>query len=301
MRHDSGVGERASGSRRASVDQRGAEHFAMASRDELWIHGTLAESRLMYGEAHGGGDVIESRDSCDQELVRACEDDLDAARTISSGLRDVRIRIVVRAAREDGHSVVETTMTIRSGDLSIVTTPADAVADYALLRTVAARNCMDPVASVPIVWQNGSASVLLHEAVGHAAEEGAAEVSWPPWLTVETPLVPRRATFRDVPLPRMTHLAARQSGAPFEMPETFLEVFLIDGGAYDPLNDMVTINVAASSCGRFTIRRSRTQIAAALRGATGQPIRYPGVICSREGQELYVASHAPVIVTDALT
>ena len=45
---------------------------------------------------------------------------------------------------------------------------------------------------------------------------------------------------------------------------------------------------------------SRAEIAASLSGASGEPIRYPGVICSREGQELYVASHAPVIITDGL-
>jgi hypothetical protein len=64
---------------------------------------------------------------------------------------------------------------------------------------------------------------------------------------------------------------------------------------------MVTINVAVSTAGRFTISRSRAQIAASLSGAEGEPIRYPGVICSREGQELYVASHAPVMITGPLT
>ena len=32
----------------------------------------------------------------------------------------------------------------------------------------------------------------------------------------------------------------------------------------------------------------------------GPPLRYPGVICSREGQELYVPSFAPLMVTDPL-
>jgi hypothetical protein len=154
---------------------------------------------------------------------------------------------------------------------------------------------------VPLVWRNGSAAVLLHEAIGHASEHGAAPVPWPAWLSVDAPLMPRRATFRDVPLPRMTHLVARQTGAPFALPDERVDIELIAGGAYDPLTDLVTINVAASSAGAFTIRRTRAQIAASLAGATGAPVRYPGVICSREGQELFVASHAPLIITDALT
>jgi hypothetical protein len=99
----------------------------------------------------------------------------------------------------------------------------------------------------------------------------------------------------------MKHLVARQTGAPFAPPSRHIEVQLIAGGAYDPVTDIVTINVAVSTAGPFTIRRTRAQIAAALAGAAGEPVRYPGVICSREGQELYVASHAPVMFTDALT
>jgi hypothetical protein len=151
------------------------------------------------------------------------------------------------------------------------------------------------------VWQNGSAAVLLHEAIGHASEHGAGPVTWPAWLSVDAPLASRRETFRDVPLPRMTHLIARQSGAPFALPDERIDVQLVAGGAYDPLTDLVTIDIAASNIGAFTIQRTRTEIAASLAGATGDPIRYPGVICSREGQELFVASHAPVIVTGPLT
>jgi hypothetical protein len=98
----------------------------------------------------------------------------------------------------------------------------------------------------------------------------------------------------------MTHLIARQTNAPFVLPSERIDVQLIAGGAYDPLTDIVTIDVAVSSAGPFTIRRSRAEVAASLTGASGEPIRYPGVICSREGQELYVASHAPVMITDRL-
>jgi hypothetical protein len=184
--------------------------------------------------------------------------------------------------------------------ISVVTTPENALIDFEMFRGVVGRRATSPTGSLPILWQNGSAAVLLHESIGHASEHNAALVSWPSWLSVEAPLVPRRETFRDVPLPRMTHVIARQNGAPFEMPDQYIEVQLIAGGAYDPLTDDVTINVAVSTAGAFTIRRTRAEIAASIRGASGQPLRYPGVICSREGQELYVASHAPVMITDGL-
>lgn len=275
--------------------------FAIASRDELWLRGTLMESRLMHGEARQHGQVIDATDVSDPRLARACDDAIDAVSSAIAALHDARVRTVVRATREDGLESVETTMTIAIGGLSVVTTPADAPFDSALLRTLAEAKPTMSIFSLPIVWQNGSAAVLLHEAIGHANEHGAAPVSWPAWLSVDAPLVTRRETFRDAPLPRMKHLLARQTGAPFAPPDECIEVQLIAGGAYDPVTDVVTINVAVSSAGPFTIRRTRAQIAAALAGAAGEPIRYPGVICSREGQELYVASHAPLMITDALT
>jgi hypothetical protein len=275
--------------------------FAIASRDELWLCGALMESRLMHGQARQHGRMIEATDARDEGLVRACDKAIDAARAAVAALRDARVRVVARATREDGNETVRTTMTVAIGGLSLVTTPADALHDHELLRTLAESKPAAAIGSLPIVWRKGSAAVLLHEAVGHASEHGAAPVPWPAWLSVDVPLVLRRETFRDVPLPRMTHLLARQLGAPFVLPEERIEVQLIAGGAYDPVTDVVTINVSVSTSGPFTMQRTRSQIAASLRGATGEPVRYPGVICSREGQELYVSSHAPVMITDPLT
>jgi hypothetical protein len=206
----------------------------------------------------------------------------------------------VRATREDDAQSVETTITVRVNGVSIVTTPADAHRDYALLRKLARSKPAAKPEPLPIVWQNGSAAVLLHEAIGHACEHGAVEIPWPAWLTVEAPLALRRETFRDVPLPRMTHLIAQQSGAPFAPPHERIDVQLIAGGGYDPVTGIVTIDIAVSTAGAFTVQGTRSEIAASLIGAVGEPIRYPGVICSREGQQLYVASHAPVMLTDAL-
>jgi hypothetical protein len=276
--------------------------FAIASRDELWLRGALSESRLMHGQARQHGQTIDATDAFDGNLVRACDEAIEGARSTIAALGDARVRVVARATtREDDGECVETTITISIGGLSVVTTVLNAIADYELLRRLAGSKPTMAPGSFPIAWQNGSAAVLLHEAIGHAREHDAAGVRWPAWLSVDAPLVMRRETFRDVPLPRMKHLIATQSEAPFVLPRERIDVELIAGGAYDPVTDMVTINVAVSTAGVFTIRRTRTHIAAALSGATGEPIRYPGVICSREGQELYVASHAPVMITDALT
>lgn len=275
--------------------------FAIASRDELWLRGALVESRLTHGQARQRGQTIEATDARDERLVRACDQAIDDAGAVVAALRDARVRVVVRATREHDAETVETTITIAIGGMSVVTTPADALHDHELLRTLSASRQTAKTGSLPIVWQNGSAAVLLHEAVGHASEHGARPVLWPSWLSVEVPLIPRRETFRDVPLPRMTHLIARQHDAPFAMPDERIEVQLIAGGAYDPVTDVVTIDVAVSTAGPFTIRQTRSRIAAALSGAAGEPIRYPGVVCSREGQELFVASHAPLMITDALT
>jgi hypothetical protein len=271
--------------------------FAIASRDELWLRGALIESRLMHGVARQRGDAIEASDARDEGLVRACDLALDDALVAVSSFHDARVRLVVRATRENDVEAVETTMTIAIDGVSVVTTPSNAAADYELL--LHARNGTAPLRG-SIVWRNGSAAVLLHEAFGHASEHEVVAVVWPSWLSIDAPLTPRRETFRDVPLMRMSHLIARQTNAPFALPDEHIEVQLVAGGAYDPITDIVTIDVAVSSAGRFTIRRSRAEIAASLTGASGEPIRYPGVICSREGQELYVASHAPVMITDGL-
>jgi hypothetical protein len=277
------------------------ELFAIASRDELWMRGAVVESRLSHGEARQLAASIEASDARDERLVRACDRAIANTRDTVIALRDARVRVVVRATRENDTESVQTTITVAIGGVSVVTTPGDALADYELLRSLVGSKHETPMRPLPIVWRNGSAAVLLHEAIGHAGEHGAVPVAWPSWLSVEAPLAPRRETFRDVPLPRMTHLLARQNDAPFALPEARIEVQLIAGGAYDPVTDVVTINVAVSTAGPFMIRRTRAEIAAALSGAAGETLRYPGVICSREGQELYVASHAPVMITDPLT
>ena len=129
----------------------------------------------------------------------------------------------------------------------------------------------------------------------------------PPWLIVDVPLKLRRASFKDVPLLRMTDVIARQHGAPFALPHERIDIELVDGGAYDPLTELVTLRIAAATLVEgqraralrpFTICESRDVLIRSLVGASGEPLRYPGVICSREGQELVVSSYAPLMLTE---
>jgi hypothetical protein len=195
-------------------------------------------------------------------------------------------------------------MTIAIDGISIVTDLDHIDEDLAnLRRLLALPKTHDPRPTTnAIVWSNGSASVLLHEAVGHAAEHEHETIAWPSWLRVDAPLRLRRASFRDVPLLRMTTLTATQNDAPFDVPEDSVEIHLLAGGAYEPLTETITLDVAVAThrgarCAPFTITKTRREVAASLAGARGGPLRYPGVICSREGQELVVGSYAPLVFT----
>jgi hypothetical protein len=297
--------------------------FRIATRDELWLRGRLVESRLSHGEAIEDERGIIASDARDDALVAACEREMDRMHAVMP--RDARVRLVATASTEEAHAEEASTMTIGMRGLSVVTSPEHAREDYELLRAIAA---VDPEGEpldyrgVPIVWRNGSAAVLLHEAIGHAKEHDHAPIDWPPWLEVDLPLKPRRASFSDVPLLRMTNLRARSAGVPpagrapsrrleggetppDQPPRTAafpIEILLVAAGSYEPLTETVTLRIAAANYnGRrlppFDIREPRAAVAQALIAAEGEPIRYPGVVCSREGQELVVGSFAPVMVT----
>ena len=288
--------------------------FAHAVREELWSRGRLIESRLDHGEAHQDETGIVATDARDDALVAACERELDRLRAV------VPPDAIVRLVAESGTDGTSSAMTVRIGPLSIVTTSEHLDEDLALLRRCAALQqraasqqsatersaalqAAGPPASSrpPMLWLHGSASILLHEAVGHALEHGHAPLAFPDWLHVDIPLGMRRATFRDVPLTRMTHVNASQSGAPFVLPPDLIEIHLVDGGAYEPLTETVIIRIAAAMrngqpVAPFTITTHRDAIR--FLGAEGHPVRYPGVICSREGQELVVGSCAPTLLTE---
>ncbi|HEV7921835.1 MAG TPA: hypothetical protein VGR02_13685 [Thermoanaerobaculia bacterium] len=305
-----------------------SERFSIAARDELWAHGVLLESRLEHGTAVLSADGIEATDVADPSLIAACDEEMARLRAAVASLADARIRAVARAASDGERSA---TLTITMRGVSIVTTPAAAARDTAMLRALVAREAEEELREpLPMVWRNGSAAVLLHEAFGHPAEHGPLTPAFSPrggekvleerekgWLRVEDvsplgtadllagerPLALRRASFRDVPLHRMTALVARQVGAPFEVPERHVEIHLVAGGTYDPLTGVLTVDVSIANLGNarlapFTITATRDQLA--FLGASGEPVRYPGVVCSREGQELVVGSFAPVLITGAL-
>jgi hypothetical protein len=274
--------------------------FAHAVREELWSRGRLLESRLSHGEAHDDEYGIVATDARNDDYVAAAEQELDRLRdAMPDGF-------TVRLVAESGTEGTTGTITVRHGPLSIVTTPAHIKEDVTLLRrgadaspvlSAVEGSAVPPASSRPaFLWQHGSASVLLHELLGHPLEHGIEPLPLPHWLHVDIPLATRRATFRDIPLLRMQHVRASQTNAPFEPPGDAIEITLIDGGAYDPLTDIVTLTIAASSIGAFTISEPRARFA--ITGAQGEPVRYPGVICSREGQELVVGSFAAVMLTE---
>ena len=255
--------------------------FSIAQIDELWLRGKLAERRLMHGTAEQIGNEIIATDARDDALVAKCEAAIERMHRVVPP--DARVRLVSRNG--------DATMTVDINGVSIVTTPEFIATDLQLLRQPPATR---PLRPAPLVWHHGSAALLLHEAIGHPRELNIPEIEWPAWLRVDCPIELRRASFSDVPLRRMTRVVVSQIDAPFALPDDRIDVQLVRGGAYDPLTDVVTIDVAVP---QFTIRATRAEIAAALLGATGEPIRYPGVVCSREGQELVVGSYAPVVVT----
>jgi hypothetical protein len=266
--------------------------YAAATREELWSRGRLVERRLEHGEAIERGGVIDARDVRDDALVAWCDAELERLRV---ACELPLVRLVAEASTEGAWSLI-----VIGG--AVVTDAAHYADDVRLMRPAGTANAN----ASDIVWRNGSAAVLLHEAIGHAREHGHAELAWPPWLRVDVPLAMRRASFRDVPLLRMKELVASQDGAPFALPRRRIEVQLVDGGAYEPLTETVSLRIAAADLvdgdlvtplAPFDIRETRQRIARAIVGASGEPLRYPGVICSREGQELFVASHAPVLHT----
>ena len=264
--------------------------FAHAVHEELWSYGRRVEARLAHGEAVDEPDgSITASDTRDDALVARAEQQLERLRAAMPG--DAIIRLVAEASTEGDRA----TMTVRYGPLSIVTDPDHVQEDLHLLRNAGVPPAGRAASRRPLIWQNGTAAILLHEAHAHPLEHHHAPLPMPEWLHVDVPLTKRRESFRDVPLLRMQHVHVTQTNAPFDPPQDAVEVHLVDGGAYEPLTQTITIRVAASSIGAFTLVEPRANIV--FLGARGDARRYPGVICSREGQELVVGSSAPTLIT----
>lgn len=276
--------------------------LAVASCEELYYGGVLLERRLSCGEAVEREGRIEARDTRDAGLIARCDALLDAIRPRVDPR--FRTRIVVEATS----ATAGATIVVSDGDHAVVSSPESLDEDVSLLSRAATAGPRERPgsANLPLVWRKGSASVLLHEAIGHPREHGLPSPELPPWLSVEVKLGERRASFRDVPLTRMSAVAVSQRDAPFVLPQERIDVHLVDGGSWDPLTDVVTARVSFAeriegqhhvALAPFTISAPRDAVLQSLRGASGDPERYPGVICSREGQELFVASSAPALLT----
>ena len=292
------------------------EPFRAATREETWTDGRLIERKLSWGEARCSEGAIAATDIADAKLLARCDAAFEAL--LETDLpAGARVRFIAEATSDGvaAHAIV----THRSH--SIVTTAARIKSDLELLSSIdsidEAASIADCPPALPIVWRNGSAAILLHEAAGHPAEYGHSCLVWPAWLRVtdrgadllrgDLPPRWRRATFRDVPMRRMTDLLVEHRAAPFELPPRRIEVLLVDGGRYEPLDEEVIVRVSAArlvdgesvaTIAPFEVRRSRAAVARAITGAAGEPLRYPGVICAREGQELVVGSSAPLLITD---
>ncbi len=291
----------------------------------------LLERRLIHGFAIQRGLEIQATDACDDEVLERCDQEMNRVRVPLETLLEGRARVVASARRVGDRIRVNAWINATIGSLSMLSAPQHFARDAELLVELAS---IAPAAAVdyrgiPIVWRNGSASVLLHEAVGHAAEHHQEPIEWPGWLSVsdepefdfddageptrkadlirgEPPRSMLRESFSDVPLPRMSRVIVRHEGQSFEPPKRRIEIQLLAGGTYEPLSETVVLMISAADLlddersvrlKPFTIRETRRSIARAIRSAAGDPIRYPGLVCSREGQEMVVASHAPLMLT----
>ncbi|HVS32615.1 MAG TPA: hypothetical protein VMS98_14315 [Thermoanaerobaculia bacterium] len=305
-----------------------AHRFAIATCEELWTRECL-EWRVSHGALQQSGTRITATDAADQELLSRAEERLREGRAAIATLPDVRARIVASSRRAGDRVRDDVIIVLSRAGLSLVTWPEHALEDWNWLEMCEAPPARRQVTyrGIPIVWTRGSAAVLFHEGAGHAAEHGAPPLRWPGWISVqdepafddtgaaprvadllagEPPRALRRASFVDVALPRMSSIVVRQQGATMDLPSPRIEISLLSGGSYEPLTDEVSLHVsvahliaegARTQLSPFVIEESRQGIRRSLRGATGEPQRYPGVICSSEGQQLFAASAAPVMLT----
>ena len=274
------------------------------TRDESWLldRRMMVESRFIHGSADRRGNTIEARDDVDARLLAICDRESARLRQALAKLQEGRARAVVSARSDEGLS---STVSLTVRDLSVVTTTGDLAADHAFLVDLASAipSRDADYRSLPLLWRNGSAAVLMHEAVGHSARDLAKS-----WLRVEVPHAMRQQSFSNVPLRRMKTVNVLCVEAGFSPPSPpYIEILLVAGGRYDPLTDRVSLSISAANLitseakeriRPFEIEESRQSIERALISGGSEVHRYPGVICSSEGQNVYVGSYAPDLLTD---
>ena len=302
--------------------------------------------RMEYGQAlttaaADGTFLIEGSDSLDQRLTIALSDEAKdyLASVERQGLSDAAeadIRFITRRRAiftRNAETLDEQSFAIVSSrSLRGVVAIADAAAFASFLAQRDAespRRCSDRL--LPLLFTRGSATVLLHEAIGHPAESGEF-VPWPSWLHVidappsaiddlgnptaaidllrETPKTWRRFHWRDAPLRRMSNLQIEASEINADRPEHYIEVVLVDEGSWDALTGIITlaITLAYEVKGGEKFRIEPFRIALAVNAlprsiaAIGRPsFDYPGVICALAGQTLRVSGSAPDILLQVRT
>lgn len=277
------------------------------TRDESWLldRRLMVESRLIHGSADRRSNAIDARDDLDESLLSLCDRESERVREALARLREGRARAVVSARSDEG---VSATISLSLHGLSLVTTLPHLTDDYEMLLELARTPASADAGyrTMPLIWRNGSGAVLMHEAVGHPLECGAKRVTMA--ASVEISFATRQQSFSDVPLRRMTSVHVSSVEAAFSPPsEPHIEILLVAGGRYDPLTDRVSLSISVANhvdgdsrvrLRPFMIDESRETIAQSLRGGAAAVHRYPGVICSSEGQNVYVGSYAPDIRTD---
>jgi hypothetical protein len=331
-------------------------HLFAASIDETLfdfrVSGAPREIRHEHGqcwnEPTSDGWRIEGSDHLGRTLGQQRLDDVDRvwleqrldARSIVPGvvsgaafIRVVRRRSLTRRGDDTLRNEAVMLAVGSSNDVVLIVRSDELERAAATLRNIEATPpslVITQLEEQPWVFTRGSGSVLLHEAVGHAAESAVERERWPGWLLViddpeeglgalkhddcgakvsaadltsgERPAALRRRSFSDVPLHRMTNVRVKCSGLPTAVPEKRLEVELVTGGSYDPITDTVGLRVAVAydvngdrrmRVAPFGITVERRRIRQLLSGYSGDVQEYPGVICSSEGAAIPVGSFAP--------
>lgn len=317
------------------------EHFCPGAGRE-----TESSFRIECGQAlttttPDGRFNIEGTDSLDQSLaIPLSPEARDYLASVECqgppGTSEADVRFITRRRA----IVSETLETLDEQSFAIVSTrslrgvvaSADAAAFAAFLSGSDAENaghCSDR--SLSLLFAHGSATVLLHEAIGHPAELGQF-APWPSWLRIsdappfavddlgaptfaidllrQTPQTWRRFHWRDAPLQRMSNLQVEVADITADRPKHYIEVVLVDEGSWDPLSGMITLAITlayeVNGGERFRIEPFRialainalpNSIAAIGRGS----IDYPGVICGLAGQTLRVSGSAPDILLQVRT
>jgi len=333
--------------------RRGSASLIRRREDSGVVMTSPIDNERLIASDHFGllkGQIEKNPDEIRARLERASEFHLDTVLGAATGqmpTAQVRLLSSARYASREGkewfqrRAILTVTIPYAGERLSVACSPDHLILTCRRLSYLAEsepQRDFGNAGPLPMVWNEGSGALLLHEAIGHASELEASPLRWPDWLQVfddplgkgigsliaddcgreiesreltrgEQPSALRRESFRDVPMLRMTNLRVEGSGFPMDFPHRHVEIFLGGHGTYDRLTDQITLRILVADLVHdsrrtrlrpFTLHLARTTLPRAILGASGETIEYPGVICSDEGQRLPVGSSSPTLLTDAL-